>query len=103
MAYVPDKMILGLSKLWRIAGYFARRLQNQERTAHSIALFVAKLVETPWGSGSYRRQTYVCHGARCARNQHSVMKVNVMHGTFPKDQNLPNELLTMLRPSVAVR
>ena len=37
IAYVPDKKILGLSKLSRIAGYFARRLQNQERTAHSIA------------------------------------------------------------------
>ena len=96
MAYVPDKMILGLSKLWRIAGYFARRLQNQERTAHSIALFVAKLVETPWGSGSYRRQTYVCHGARCARNQHSVMKVNVMHGGFQSDPNVRAELFQRL-------
>ena len=38
-AYVPDKKILGLSKLSRIAGYFARRLQNQERTAHLIAAF----------------------------------------------------------------
>lgn len=28
IAYVPDKQILGLSKLSRIAGYFARRLQN---------------------------------------------------------------------------
>jgi len=102
MAYVPDKMILGLSKLWRIAGYFARRLQNQERTAHSIALFVAKLVE-PLGVAGLIEGKHMCAMARGARNQNSVMKVNVMHGTFPKDQNLPNELLTMLRPSVALR
>lgn len=40
IAYVPGKKILGLSKVSRIAGYFARRLQNQERTAHLIATFI---------------------------------------------------------------
>ena len=42
IGYVPDTKILGLSKLARIAGYFARRLQNQERTAHLIAEFIEK-------------------------------------------------------------
>src|SRR6516162_1806639 len=45
IAYIPDKKILGLSKLSRIAGFFSRRLQNQERTAHSIAEFIEKIVE----------------------------------------------------------
>src|SRR3954471_11299932 len=44
IGYVPDKKILGLSKLARIAGYFAHRLQNQERTAHSIAEFIESTV-----------------------------------------------------------
>ncbi len=44
IAYVPDKQILGLSKLSRIAGYFARRWQNQERTAHKIAEFMEQVV-----------------------------------------------------------
>src|ERR1041384_6282405 len=45
IGYVPDKKILGLSKLARIAGHFARRFQNQERTAHLIAEFIEKTVE----------------------------------------------------------
>src|SRR4030095_10050839 len=45
IAYVPHAKILGLSKLSRIAGYCARRWQNQERTAHLIAEFVEKTVE----------------------------------------------------------
>jgi GTP cyclohydrolase IA len=40
IAYMPDTKILGLSKLSRIAGYFSRRWQNQERTAHRIAEFM---------------------------------------------------------------
>src|SRR5947209_4379370 len=43
IAYIPDKKILGLSKLSRIAGYFSRRLQNQERTAHLIAVFIEQI------------------------------------------------------------
>src|SRR6478672_493931 len=45
IGYIPDKKILGLSKLSRIAGYFARRFQNQERTAHLIAEFIQKTVD----------------------------------------------------------
>ena len=50
IGYVPDTKILGLSKLARIAGYFAHRFQNQERTAHLIAEFVEKTVEPLWQS-----------------------------------------------------
>ena len=97
IAYVPDKMILGLSKLSRIAGYFARRLQNQERTAHSIALFIEKLVE-PLGVAVLIEGKHMCAMARGVRDQNSIMKVSVMHGTFQKDHHLRNDLLTRLKP-----
>jgi GTP cyclohydrolase I len=95
IAYVPDKQILGLSKLSRIAGYFARRLQNQERTAHSIATFIEQIVE-PLGTAVLIDGKHMCAMARGVRDSHSVMKVNVMHGSFQKDQNLRNEFLTRL-------
>lgn len=100
IAYVPDEMILGLSKLSRIAGYFARRLQNQERTAHSIALFIEKLVE-PLGVAVLIEGKHMCAMARGVRDASSVMKVNVMHGSFQTDQNLRNELLMRLRSPAA--
>ena len=95
IAYVPDKKILGLSKLSRIAGYFARRLQNQERTAHLIAAFIEQIVE-PLGVAVLIDGNHMCAMARGVRDTHSVMKVNVMHGAFQKDQNLRNEFLNRL-------
>jgi GTP cyclohydrolase I len=95
IAYVPDQKILGLSKLSRIAGYFARRWQNQERTAHLIADFVEKTVE-PLGVGVLIEGKHMCAMARGARDTHSVMKVNVMHGVFQKDPNYRNELFLRL-------
>jgi GTP cyclohydrolase IA len=97
IAYIPDQRILGLSKLSRIAGYFARRLQNQERTAHSIATFIEQIVE-PLGVAVLIDGKHMCAMARGARDTHSVMKVNVMHGSFQKDQNLRNEFLARLTP-----
>ena len=95
IAYVPDKKILGLSKLARIAGYFARRFQNQERTAHLIADFVEKTVEA-LGVAVLIDGKHLCAMARGVRDTHSVMKVNVMHGVFQSDPNVRSEFLTRL-------
>jgi len=95
IGYVPDKKILGLSKLSRIAGHFARRLQNQERSAHLIAGFIEQIVE-PLGVAVLIDGKHMCAMARGVRDTHSIMKVNVMHGAFQKDQNLRNEFLTRL-------
>ena len=92
IAYIPDKKILGLSKLSRIAGYFTRRLQNQERTAHLIAGFIEQTVE-PLGVAVLIDGKHMCAMARGVRDTHSTMKVNVMHGAFQKSQDLRNEFL----------
>jgi GTP cyclohydrolase I len=95
IAYVPDKKILGLSKLARIAGYFARRLQNQERTAHLIAEFVEKIVGS-LGVAVLIDGKHLCAIARGVRDTHSVMKVNVMHGVYQTDPNVRREFLLRL-------
>jgi GTP cyclohydrolase I len=98
IAYVPDKKILGLSKLARIAGYFARRWQNQERTAHLIAEFLEKIVQ-PLGTAVLIDGQHLCAMARGVRDTHSIMKVNVMHGVFQEDQSRRNELFLRLSRS----
>ena len=95
IAYIPDQKILGLSKLARIAGYFARRWQNQERTAHLIAEFLEKIVQ-PLGTAVLIDGKHMCAMARGVRDVSSVMKVNVMHGSFQKDESLRAELFMRL-------
>ena len=95
IAYVPDQKILGLSKLARIAGYFARRWQNQERTAHLIAEFLENIVK-PIGTAVLIDGKHMCAMARGIRDISSVMKVNVMHGRFQSDESLRAELFMRL-------
>lgn len=95
IAYVPDKKILGLSKLARIAGYFARRLQNQERTAHLICAFIEEIV-SPLGVAVLIDGQHMCAMARGVRDTHSTMKVNVMHGAFQNDPDLRREFLSRI-------
>lgn len=76
--------ILGLSKLARIAGYFSRRWQNQERTAHLIAEFLQQLVQ-PLGAAVLIDGKHMCAMARGVRDVSSIMKVKLMHGSLQKD------------------
>lgn len=102
IAYVPDQKILGLSKLARIAAYFSRRWQNQERTAHLIAEFLEKIVQ-PLGVAVLIDGKHLCAMARGVRDTHSVMKVNVMHGAFQRDEALRSELFMRLRSELFMR
>jgi GTP cyclohydrolase I len=47
IAYIPREKVLGLSKLNRIADFFSRRPQIQERLTKQIAATIAYVSETP--------------------------------------------------------
>src|SRR5437879_8682324 len=50
VAYLPDKRVLGLSKIARLVNMFARRLQIQERMTSQIAEAIQEKI-APQGVG----------------------------------------------------
>ncbi|KAL0070965.1 hypothetical protein AAF712_002186 [Marasmius tenuissimus] len=58
IAYIPNKLVLGLSKLARIAETFSRRLQVQERLTKQVALAIQEAIK-PRGVAVVMEATYV--------------------------------------------
>lgn len=58
IAYIPRKLVLGLSKLARIAETFSRRLQVQERLTKQIAIAVEEAIK-PRGVAVVMEASYV--------------------------------------------
>ncbi|TFY81791.1 hypothetical protein EWM64_g2224 [Hericium alpestre] len=58
IAYIPNKLVLGLSKLARIAETFSKRLQVQERLTRQIAICVQEAIK-PRGVAVVMEATWV--------------------------------------------
>ena len=57
IAYIPNQLVLGISKLARIAETFSRRLQVQERLTKQIAIAVQEAIR-PRGVAVVMEATY---------------------------------------------
>lgn len=89
IAYIPDKKIIGLSKLARITDIFAKRLQIQERLVVEIAECLNQIVE-PKGVGVMIESSHQCLTTRGAHKPASLMRTCHMIGNF-KDLHVRNE------------
>lgn len=95
IGYIPDKKIVGLSKLPRIVEVFARRLQNQERFTSQITDFLQEALEAR-GLGIMIEATHLCMQARGVEKQNTVVTTSSFRGLFKKHLNTRNEFLTII-------
>ncbi len=97
IGYIPNKYILGVSKLSRIVDWFARRGQIQEELGEQIADYIENLIK-PKALGVVIRARHYCMIARGVKSneENSLMITSVMRGYLLTDLNLRNEFLNLI-------
>ncbi|MBI3332112.1 GTP cyclohydrolase I FolE [Candidatus Peregrinibacteria bacterium] len=95
VGYVPDKSVIGLSKIARIVEMFARRLQVQERMGEQICEALQKVLK-PKGIGVVIEAHHLCMMMRGVEKQHSLAVTSHVKGLFKKDQRTREEFLSLI-------
>lgn len=95
IGYLPDKKIIGLSKMPRLVEIFSRRLQNQERLTVEIARNLDELIK-PKGVGVVLEARHLCMMARGVEKQGSEVITSAMRGLFKKNMNTRGEFLKLI-------
>lgn len=85
IAYLPDKRIVGVSKLARLLEVFARRLQVQERLTTQVTKALDEHLK-PKGSACVISAKHQCMTCRGVNKQHSIMVTSSLTGAFQKPE-----------------
>lgn len=95
IAYIPNKKVLGLSKLARLAEMYARRFQVQERLTKQIAIALSEILQ-PRGVAVVIEATHMCMVSRGVQKTGAVTSTSCMLGCFRSQQKTRDEFLTLL-------
>ncbi|MBI3208432.1 MAG: GTP cyclohydrolase I FolE [Candidatus Solibacter usitatus] len=95
VAYLPNKHVIGLSKIPRIVDMFARRLQVQERFTRQVAETLQEVLE-PRGVAVVCQARHFCMMMRGVEKQHSGTMTSAMLGAFRTQKETRGEFLSLL-------
>jgi len=96
VAYIPDKRVVGLSKIARLVNMYARRLQIQERLTSQIARAIEENLN-PQGVGVIIEARHLCMVMRGVEKQHSTAVSSAMLGVFRENKQTRDEFLALVR------
>jgi GTP cyclohydrolase I len=95
VAYIPDKKVVGLSKIPRLVNMFARRLQIQERLTNQIASAIQQEI-SPLGVGVVVEARHLCMVMRGVEKQNSQTVTSAMLGAFRENVQTREEFLSLI-------
>src|ERR1700726_5289411 len=95
VAYIPDKKVVGLSKIPRLVNMFARRLQIQERLTNQIASAIQQKI-APLGVGVVIEGRHLCMVMRGVEKESSRTVTSAMLGSFKANPKTREEFLSLI-------
>ena len=96
IAYIPNKKVIGLSKLNRIAEYFSRRPQIQERLTEQI-FYALKYILATEDIAVIIDARHLCVQSRGVEDINSSTITSKMGGKFKTNIEARQEILTLLK------
>jgi GTP cyclohydrolase I len=96
VAYIPEKKIVGLSKLARLVDVFARRLQVQERLTQQIASELQRVLK-PKGVAVMIEASHQCMSCRGVRKQSGKTITSCLVGAFKHNLASRTEFLALVK------
>jgi GTP cyclohydrolase I len=96
VGYLPKGKVVGLSKIPRLVGIFAHRLQLQERLTNDIAEALNSAL-LPKGVGVVVEARHLCMEMRGVEKPGGQMITSCMLGTFRRDPRTRAEFLDLVR------
>jgi GTP cyclohydrolase I len=96
IAYIPDKKVVGLSKMARLVNMYARRLQIQERLTSQIANAIQDKL-SPQGVGVIVEARHLCMVMRGVEKQNSTTTTSAMLGAFRENKHTRDEFLSLIK------
>jgi GTP cyclohydrolase I len=95
VAYLPDRRVVGISKLARVVETYARRLQIQEKMTAQIANTIDEVL-SPRGVAVVIEAAHQCMTTRGVHKAGVTMVTSRMLGAFRDDANARREFLSMI-------
>ena len=96
VAYIPDRRVVGISKLARVVDIFARRLQIQEKMTVDIASTIDRVLQ-PQGVAVVIEARHQCMTTRGIHKPGADTVTSHMLGAFRDDPSTRREFLAMIR------
>lgn len=96
VAYLPDKRVVGISKLARVVEVYAKRLQIQEKLTAQIANTINEVLQ-PKGVAVVIEAAHQCMTTRGVHNPGVTMVTSRMLGAFRDDPATRREILGLIQ------
>ena len=96
VGYLPDRKVVGLSKIARVVDLFAHRLQTQEAMTAQIAGVIQEVLN-PRGVAVLIEAEHMCMAMRGIQKQGSTTLTTTFTGAFKTEPTEQVRFMTMIR------